>query len=296
MSEQLIELMRSKRDVASVLRLRFLKFRGNCSAAPIFAFEGVDDRTVWSRWIFRVAPFMVFEPFICEGKREARKLSNLLETDRGGMGDVKIFVDRDFDDLDGFGALDRVFATDRYSFENYFIERDLLDLCLRDDLGCNGLPDLRETVLNKFFSDLKSYCDLSSPFNRRLFVSARCGISRQERLAKITNEIATIEIDKISSAGNLPSEVIKLRQEPSLQAFHSLEPDFSKLDPIRRYRGKDLLGFLMKWFSKLQEAIRGGDQRFPAVESVEQPRFHHLTIHALASRSPIPNGLQAFLI
>ena len=295
MSLKMLERMRRKRDALSVLRLKFLKFRSRCRHSKVFAFEGVDDRGVWSRWIFRHRPQMEFEPFICDGKREARKLSRILETDRGGMGTVKIFIDRDYDDLDGFSSLNQVFVPDRYSFENYFLDRDLLNQSLRDDLGCNGLPELRTKILNTFFRDLSAFESIIRPYNRRLFVSSRCNIRRISRLGKIAPKLACIGVGKVSPTEANIADLVRLDHEPNLLSFSLLEDEFRSKIPRLHYRGKDLYNFLLIWFDKLRGAAQSGDQSLPGLCDLENPRFHQIDAISLAAKSPMPAGLAEFL-
>ncbi|MFI8666948.1 DUF4435 domain-containing protein [Qipengyuania sp. NPDC077410] len=294
MEDVLVRRLKAKKDSLAVTQLQLLKFRSVSGTAPIFVFEGVTDRRVWGQWIFRADHNLKYEPYVCDGKREARKISKVLKRLVGNAGQFRIFVDRDFDDLDGFEAKEYCFYTDRYSIENYLVSGDLIERILRDDFGCGGKPALRQTIADQLAIDFKAFIELMAQINCRLYVAKKCNISRVAILPKGLNEVIDIDFSAVTPKNYRLEVQVDLYREPSFMAAKYLEAEFGQLDGTIRYRGKFVAQFLTKWFEGLFSRFR--DNRTPFSENADiNARNPEINIALLASRSDMPEGLHAFL-
>ena len=146
-----VERLKSARDNGAVLKLGLIQVRSRCPNLPIFVVEGVDDKAVYSQWVRRLQNDLRHEYYVCSGKKQVLNLHDAVGRDKGGLAsNTYFFIDRDFDDLDGHRGSDSLFMTDMYSVANYLVCSGVLDDILSIELHCNGNPDLRKKILDKF--------------------------------------------------------------------------------------------------------------------------------------------------
>lgn len=291
-----LKKMREAREADSVLKLRLLKLRSAAKESNIFVFEGPDDRAVYSRWIMRANPTASYEPFVCNGKREARKLSKILDRDVSGLTNVYIFVDRDFDDLEYFQYLDAVFVTDRYSIENYMIDEQVLERILRDDVGVAINPALRAKIMTTFCSDINAFCSSATSINFRIFIEKRCRIRRHCDPDESVSNFVEIQLGSVVPKSVCVYDFHRLDWEPNPATAKILWNEFSDFDPRCRYRGKFIWNFFKKWVDLLIKDLRSGASIFLTDSSkIEGLKGVTPSLVALSSHSPMPEGLQAFL-
>ena len=94
----LIQTMRDARDVPAVLKSKLTVLRSVAPEIAVFAFEGIDDKTVYYHWIKQIAPGLFYEPLVCKGKTKVLALRELLDRDKGTLKkNVYFFIDHDFD-------------------------------------------------------------------------------------------------------------------------------------------------------------------------------------------------------
>jgi hypothetical protein len=290
-----VERLSKSRERDAVLKLRIAQIRGGNRDIAIFAFEGADDKIVFSRWIERARPGLVYEPFVGDGKRTIRALKAVLARDLGNLADnVFFFVDRDYDDLSGFHDEDNVFMTETYSIENYLVSRDLVESILRDEFPCHESPAVRTTIATAFAASYEQFLRASSATNLRLFIARRIGIECAPIRVKAA-QLADIEIDHSTDKGADPSELIMLVREPTEEEVEALKPEFADLDSEQRYRGKFAWSFFKTWLDKLHQDYTKGGAWFPGVDRTTKARISEITFGSLASKSALPLGLDAFL-
>ncbi len=294
MADKAVDALIAKRSKRSVLKLKLLKVRSRVGSRTIYAFEGRDDRKVFGRWIFRVAEGREYEPFVGDGKRQARQISEIIEHDRAGIGELFVFVDRDFDDLDGFEAIDFVFCTCRYSIENYLVCRSVLDLGLRDDFGLEGFPSLRQRILDQFEADYSTFLDLMTEANWRLFVAKKCGIKRLS-VPKNVEGFVSVQVANVVPRPCDLSKLIELEREPSNAEEKDWRQAFSELNAYTRYRGKFAFSFFNKWIASLRQELIGGQSDLVYDEDLTDIAINDVGLIAFSARSPMPDGLRAFL-
>ena len=288
--------MRLAREAPSVLKLRILKFRGEVGRVAIFAFEGSSDKQVFSRWITRISPTKQYEPFICNGKRECRALSHLIKDDLGNLGLIYIFVDRDFDGRDGFSDIDGIFVTDRHSIESYMIDKSHLDRILRDDLGCHGNPKLRKRISDTFDKDLDVFISSISAINFRLYLASKCRISRLGKAPERIDHFVEFGLGVVTQKSYSAPDLLPLESEPTRAASHMLADSFRKLDGRKRFRGKYILKFFVRWMQELNSDLRSTDSKFVnAEQAIEHSQGFDGSLMNLSARSSMPRGLKGFI-
>lgn len=297
------QTLAAARDGASVTKAKILNFISALGEAEdverpvkIFAFEGDDDLIVWNIWIDRCSFKETYEPFICQGKREARVLSQVCARDAGYIRDrVWIFVDRDFDGLGDFANLDRVFATCRYSIENYFVSRDVFAKILTEVFPLNGRPDLRASLEAGYQQALLSFAQLIQDLNERLYAATSSGIRRTRPLPKNINKIASVTLCSADKKYSDSSEIVVLERDLSPKEIEFCEEQIALLDPVFRHRGKFLYMFLKKYVDELAKKCREGDSTYFPDCPTGPIRLGEMTMGCQARRSTIPQNLCAFL-
>lgn len=263
----------------------------------IFSFEGRDDKIVYDHWVRWIDSDLRYEPYVSKNKCANLKLFDSLCRDLTGLGDrVYFFVDRDFDDLQGRRAHNRLFVTDRYSVENYLVCDKLLDEVLKIEFHCNGHFGCRENVVEKFKEVYSQFLEVTQEVNFRLFVAARECIRRVEDLPSGVNLIANVSLDAVSASGVDPKDIVKLEREPTEEETSRWRAEFDALDRKERYRGKFALGFFVKWLSLLRQDRLSKDSKcFEAVPVPEYGVKGNFSFDSLAPRAAFPEGLSAFL-
>lgn len=290
-----VQQMSEARDRDAVLKLRIAQIRSGNSEVAIFAFEGVDDKIVFSRWIERARPGLPFEPFVGEGKRTLRRLKAVLARDLGTLAEgVYFFVDRDFDDLTNFVDTDAIFMIPCYSIENHLVSRDLVESVLRDEFPCHENPGVRTAIADAFGRSYKQFLAASAETNFRLFIARRIPIASEPIKLK-ASQLAEIEIDKSTSKRADPKDHIVLAREPTELEGQELSDEFDALVPEERYRGKFAWSFFRSWLEKLHQDYQNEGAWFPGIDRSTKPRVNEITFGSLASKASLPAGLQAFL-
>lgn len=282
------------RESEAVTRLKFLNFQARLpDGTRVFAFEGEDDRIVWEVWIRRLCGLCEFEAFLCNGKREARKLSHIAEADNQIGSDLWIFVDRDFDELENFAHVNQVFVTDRYSIENYLVDEVCVDLALREVFPLNGHPDRRARILELYQSMMGDFVDVVSDLNVHLIAANDCSIRREDAPKVRISSIASIELGNVNRVYAAPSDLFPLEREPNDAETEAAAEKASKMVGRHHFRGKFFLLFFGKFWSLLSANFQAGGEFFDGVAG--RSNFSELTLANHARRSPLPSGLENFL-
>src|SRR5271165_7037834 len=175
--DEYLESMKAARDRTAVLKAILAELRSAAPKVFVFAFEGVDDKIVYNRWLNRIRPDIAYEPLPCNSKRNVLRLRELCKRDQTNLGvGVFYFVDRDFDDLGNFDSDHNTFMTDRYSVENYMVNLNILNDILTNEFHCHAKVDVRERICGIFQYIYDSFLELSRPVNERIFVARKLKI------------------------------------------------------------------------------------------------------------------------
>jgi hypothetical protein len=277
--------------------MRLTTLRGRLPNSLIFAFEGDDDKIVYSRWIGRLRPSMVYEPFVCNGKGGVIQLKEIVRRDLADIGrGLYYFVDRDFDDLEGFPDVEGVYMTDRYAVENYLVSSEVLDAALRDEFPCHEQPALRAEICLLFENTYEQFLSATAAANRRLYYARRIPVDLIKPLPTKIAALAQVAIDHVVPSPTPASELVTLSREPLESETASLEEEFQALNPGARYRGKFAYLFFKRWLDLLcDEYETRASGTFGNLAAKSKVRRAELCLGGFASKSPLPAGLQDFL-
>lgn len=291
--DQAVSRMIRARDRRAVLKTRLLTLDAKLDRDHIFAFEGRDDREAYSAWLRRIDPALKFEPFECGSKKKVLNLFDIVVKDKGDLETrVRFFVDRDFDELQGRHGNSNIFVTDRYSVENYLVDRETLEDILRVELHCHEMPDTRFEILNIFEDVYDQFLSATKLINERLYTSRRLGVPIKPITDRLS-DISKVEIKKANVGDKHPHEIISFESPLVSELILEIELEFGKLDPRLRYRGKFAISFFRKWLELIsQERRENSNKLFP--EKSKHKIKNEFSILTLAARSPMPEGLVEF--
>ena len=294
--DKYLEDMKAARKGPAVLKLQLLLLRALKADVLIFAFEGGDDKIAYSRWISRLAPNLVYEPFPCSGKKYVLQLRDVVLRDLGGIGyRVYFFVDRDFDDLAGYSSHPSTFMTDRYSVDNYLVSEAILEEVLKNEFHCHGRPDVRQPIVELFQLVYTQFLALIRDINWRLFVARRLKLSAASTPDKL-RDLVTIALEGVTAGPKSAEQLFPFPFEPAAADVSALALTFATLDPATRYRGKYSLEFFERWLDLLaNDYIDAGTKFFGGISRVEKVRKGELVLGGFAAKSTPPDGLAEFL-
>ena len=289
--------VREHRSSGAVLKIRISNIRSRNRMATIAIVEGAEDVGPYEIWLGRVQHKLAIEFIPASGKSQVLDFRRRLQDDRTELAvGVYMFVDRDFDGLRGQLEGDDIFCTERYSIENYLISEAILKSILTDEFRCTAETDHQGDILNLFQQVLCQFNDSIKEANRRMFCAQILGIHGSGVQKKISQyvEITLHDVRKLYDKLEL-RKLVNLDREPDLYEFQDVHAKFEALDPLLDYRGKFLLAFFLVWLEKLsKERRRIGQTLFPDTGSVHFS-VASLTRRSLASRAPLPDGLEQFV-
>ena len=285
------------RDVAATLKAELLNFRSSNPNAIIFAFEGKDDKIVYSHWIRQFSITFPYKPFPCQNKHRTLKLKESLERDLNGLANnVYFFIDRDFDDLAGVADSSNVFMTDKYSVENYLVTVDVLDQILRNEFHCHGKPECRKKIIELFNAQYDLFLKITEELNFRIFVSKKLSIRRTKEISSKIGVVVKIDLTNIACSDTCLSEIVCLESEPSQSEFEAYRAEFENFNRADRYRGKFCFNFFRKWLELLaHERNSDSSLLFPDLDREHLKAPTNINLDSFASKATPPTGLTEFL-
>jgi len=292
-----LEIFKASRDVAAALKIELLSFRSTNPDSIIFAFEGKEDKTIYSHWIRQFSVDFSYEPFPCQNKHRTLKLKEALERDLNNLErNVYFFVDRDFDDLADDANSSNLFVTDRYSVENYLVSTNVLDQILRNEFHCHGKPKCRESVIELFCTQYNLFLEQTKELNFRIFLASKIKISRTKAISSKIGSIAIVELEGVKPSHTSIFEVVPLEREPTQAEMDRYRPEFEVLVRADRYRGKFCFSFFKRWIELLAHD-RNADNSvlFPDLEREHLKAPTHINLDSFASKASPPAGLNNFL-
>jgi hypothetical protein len=296
--ETYVEHLRKGLESSSIIKTRFINFRSKYPDVVVFALEGDDDKIVYAQWVKQIRPDLAYEPFPCGGKKTVRNLKNSLYADLNGLKEnVYFFVDKDFDELEGFINSDAVFMTCKYSIENYLVSIDILDDILKNEFPCHARPDLRKKIGDMFQKDYEQFLRVTAELNKRIYVARKLKIElTEEKITEKQKYIANISLGTVDKADASPETVINYQREPNLNDLVKINIEFSKLIPSDHYRGTFAYIFFKAWLELLAKECRNQNSTvFTDVISDERPKNSEFTMNSFASKSKYPPNLPKFL-
>lgn len=238
--------------VSAVLKAELGSVKSSCTDAKIFAYEGVDDKVIYSHWLSKIQPDLEYEPFICRNKDQLLQLWRSLKRDLTGMSkNVYFFADRDFDDLKGDEIDDSIFMTEKYSVENYLVDRHVLEEILKIEFHCHGNIEVRKEVVSLFEVNYDLFLIATFDINFRIYLARKCKIKQIGDLSIKLDELADIQLVSVKNGSGALQEMVRLEREPTENEIEEHKNAFILLEQRNRYRGKFALLFFRKWLSLL---------------------------------------------
>lgn len=296
-SDFLIERLRQARQVPAVLKTKLATLRSTHPDILVFAFEGIDDKGVYYHWIKRVQPEFIYEPFVCNGKRQVLEFKQSLDCDLGGLDrGVYFFVDRDFDDLRGVQQDESIYMTATYSFKNHLVCETVLDELLKNELHCHGEPVCRHLVIEAFKSQYSEFLKITREVNKRIYFARRCSINEVKKVTWRAGHLANIQLMTVSPVDVLPESLVKLEREPLAPEYAEHEPSFNGLDSRMRFRGKFALLLFRKWLGLLVADRKSPESiLFPGLDREGLVVRDVPTLDSMAARAIMPPCLADFI-
>ncbi|WP_083440868.1 DUF4435 domain-containing protein [Aquincola tertiaricarbonis] len=281
----------------AVLKHEFATHISNIPVSTaIFVSEGPDDKCIYHYWMEKLIPQTAYESFISENKCNALKLYDSLCSDLTGLAErVYFFLDKDFDGPQGRTPSSKLFLTDCYSVENYFVCRQVLESVLTVDFHCNGYPSTRLEILNCFETDYAQFLKVTKQLNFRIFVARQLASVQCVDMPSRISHLADVQLGKVSSPHSGPP-TIALQPEPSASQFEQLAAAFEAFDPRAHYRGKFALLFFKEWLAMLR-ADRASEHcvMFKELPPARFKIHGGFSFETLAPKVPPPPALKAFL-
>ena len=292
-----LDRMKKSKTAPSVLKIQFINLRAELPEGLIFAFEGDDDKKVYSYWIRQCTTDLVYEPFPCKGKFFVLQLRNILERDLSGLAkDVYFFVDRDFDELQGNSPSERIFMTDHYSIENYLVCEQVVEEVLKNEIHCHAEPAIRRQLLGLFTKVYEEFLDVTKEHNFHLFVACKVGIEATPTGSAV--RLAKIEVDSVTACDFPVQDALQAARTPTEQELREYRPSFDSVQPCAsRYRGKFAYSFMMKWIQRVcYERNAEASAYFSGIMNSSEAKAAPPTLDSLAAKSRPPSGLREFLV
>jgi len=296
-SESYLDRLKSSLTVSAVLKAELGAAKSACGDARIFAYEGVDDKVIYAHWLSRIEPDLDYEPFICRNKDQLVQLWNSLKRDLTGMSEnVYFFTDRDFDDLKGHEADESIYMTEKYSVENYLVDRDVLNELLKVELHCHGSSQVREKIISMFETAYGDFLNIAFNINFRIYLARKCKIKQLEDISVRLDDLACIQLESVQNGNGQLDQMVCLEREPSESEMMEYESSFKLLEPRKRYRGKFSLQFFRKWLTLLLADRNSTSSHLfdnlPQNDFVAKGGF---SFDQLAAKSKPPESFQRFI-
>jgi hypothetical protein len=297
LGDRYLERMKAARNGSAVLKIRLANLKSSIPRCLVFAFEGIDDKTIYFHWIRRIKPELQYEPFPCDGKDQVLQLREILERDLGDISEnVYFFVDRDFDDLRGRQPSSNTFMTDRYSVENYLVCKDVVFELLKNEFHCNSDVSARVSILEIFEVVYAQYLVQTELINFRLFLARRLNIRLKTPLPDKVGRLASVLLETIHASSYSAIDIVQPEREPSDDEKNVLFEEFNSFNRQERYRGKFALLFFLKWLENLAlDRNSKTPKLFGDQLGAKKVKFQNIGLDSLASKAHLPLGLRDFL-
>lgn len=292
-----LDKLKNGLTVSAVLKAELGAVKSSCANTKIFAYEGVDDKVIYSHWLSKIHPEIEYEPFICRNKDQLLQLWKSLKSDLTGMNeDVFFFTDRDFDDLKGGDIDNSIFMTEKYSIENYLVDNDVLEEILKIELHCHGNIEARKKIILLFESTYDFFLNTTSDINFRIYLARKCKIKQISEITNRLDDLADVQLNLVKKGRGRLEEMICLEREPTEDEITKHDISFKLLEQRNRYRGKFALYFFRKWLSLLLADRKSDDSSiFCHLPQNDFAAKLTLSFEQLAAKSKPPESFQQFI-
>lgn len=296
-TDEYLNQLKKSLTAPAVLKAELAAVKSSCNHARIFAYEGVNDKVIYSQWLSKCQPDLEYEPFICRNKDQLLKLLSSLRIDLTGMGEnVYFFADRDFDDLKGNDPCSVIYMTEKYAVENYLVDKAVLNEILKIDFHCHGNSEIRERALTLFETIYDSFLEKTYDVNFRIYLARKCNIRQLNNLSIRLDDLVNLRLNSIQNGKGDLDQMVILENEPSETQIAEYKVSFDLLEPRDRYRGKFALQFFRKWLALLLADRKSGDSvlfcGLPQNDFVANGTF---SFDHLAAKSKPPESFNQFI-
>ncbi len=287
--------MQEALESSAVLKMKLITLRGRCPSAAIFAFEGVDDKSLYYYWIKQVSNNLNYVPFFCGGKRNSFKLMESLNRDANELWkNVYFCVDRDFDE--NIFDSSNVYVTSKYSFENFLACKNVLEEILKHDFNLHGHPEIVVCVCDLYDQLERRFFAIVQEVNLLLFVAAKLNIRRVGTLPTKISSLANLSIDGIESRIVDVFKFVDLERNPNTQEIEDKRHAFDSLNPRDFYRGKFNFLFFKKFLNLIYDELRNpSSDIFKNIDRKDIEPKLNLTLDAISSKSTAPECFSSFI-
>lgn len=235
------------------------------SKARVHAFfEGQEDVAFYSHHIEKQSPKGAeLRTYRCDGKGQVFEAFEAIVQRVPDVKHTLFFVDKDLDDILGqpWPTDPRVFVTDVYSVENYYVTDVVLLRMLRDCVKLTGCTFDESTFVIEFRSSHRRFQRSILPVMAWILVARRLGL--RPNLGNLSAEMfcsLSAEGVIVKRSGRRVGELerhtgVKLGRG-SVRRLRDAMRELSRSEPKRVIRGKLELWFLVEFYSRLVEHLR----------------------------------------
>ncbi|MBO9746072.1 hypothetical protein J7431_01960, partial [Xanthomonas phaseoli pv. dieffenbachiae] len=137
---------------------------------------------------------------------------------------------------------------------------------------------------------------LTREANLRLLASHVHRIQLSGYVAARIGQLATVEVDSVTSGSFDPEQLVPLDREMSGDEREAVDTILAGLDPRKHYRGKFAILFLVCWLARLAASRSKEPKRFfEGMDLTANVKVAEIGISLLASRAEPPAGFAGFL-
>jgi hypothetical protein len=138
---------------------------------------------------------------------------------------------------------------------------------------------------------------ITREINRRIFLGRKIGADIDNAIPSGIGQIAVVSLREVLPCDGEAALLIPFPVEVDEGVVADILSEFEGLDPRTRYRGKFALKFFNSWTTLLTREFQKNEVGLFKLAAGDggKVRSGELGIGALAAKSPMPEGLQAFL-
>lgn len=239
MSKLLDKMQRSTKEPVVILH-RITTLRSKYPETNIFVFEGNDDVLYYDVILKNIDSSKEYTPICGKGKDQLLGARDLCYDN--GSKKIYFFIDKDFDGFKKYKETENVYCTENYSIENNIVSIDSFKSLLNNEFGLvkteEDFSDFSEKLINLIndFNEKMKETNLAIFYLRKKDIKSGSIENNISKYINITLEGVSITDNDIYDLVSFPNDVDKSK-------IYTLIDDFEKLDPIKEWRGKFIIGF-----------------------------------------------------
>lgn len=274
------------------------------SKARVHAFlEGHEDVAFYSHHIEKRAPRGVeLRTYRCDGKRQVYEAFEAIVQRVPDVKGALFFVDKDLDDILGkpWPTDPRIFVTDVYSIENYFVAETVLLRMVRDCVKLTGCAFEELAVAEQFRLAHARFSRLMLPVMAWILVARRMGL--RPNLGKLSAEhFIELRADGVVARRHRV-RVAELTRHTgvelgsgSVRRLRDALRELSRNEPKRVIRGKFELWFLVAFYNRLLAELQALAKEVGGSAKVKRQFTTATVVGEVPHHVVAPRSLELFL-